>query len=114
MSPTEQTEQAEQTELEKTWHIAGWCKAIGVSQQLFYLWCRQGRGPHRVKLGSRMTIVRESPAAYLNRMGAESPAPAPSRPPRPPAAVQPSPAPKAATKARTRPRAPATGLALVK
>jgi hypothetical protein len=50
------------------WCPRPWCDVVGFSdQQLFLLW-RRGEGPYFVRLGPRLTIVTESPQAFLARM----------------------------------------------
>ena len=67
------------------WRIAQWCEATGISDQMVYILWREERGPYRTKVGRRLTIIRESPSDYLQRMALEPPPPvrpakAPARP----------------------------------
>jgi hypothetical protein len=63
------------------WRIADWRRAVGVSDQMLFIFWREGRGPHRVKLGKRLVIIVESPSDYLQRMAETPPPPSQPKPP---------------------------------
>jgi hypothetical protein len=73
------------------WRISAWCRLAAINEQMFHLLTRQGKGPHRTKLGKRLVVVTESPQAFLVRMAAENASPA--RPPRPTVPAEQAPAP---------------------
>jgi hypothetical protein len=58
------------------YRIADFCKATAISDQMIFLLWREGRGPNRVKVGRRLTVITEQPEAFLKRL-AETPPPRP-------------------------------------
>jgi predicted DNA-binding transcriptional regulator AlpA len=49
------------------WRVSPWCRAVGISRSTYYE-LQNDRAPQAVIVG-RMRIIRESPAAWLSRVG---------------------------------------------
>jgi len=59
------------SEIEKklAYSVHDFCAATGISRAFLYDLWRQGRGPKRIHIGSRVLISHEAALAWLNQEG---------------------------------------------
>lgn len=48
-----------------TWSVAAFCRAAGISKNLFYALARQGEAPPLTRVGKRTLILQETGRAWL-------------------------------------------------
>lgn len=48
-----------------TWSVAAFCRAAGISKNLFYALARQGEAPPLTRIGKRTLILQETGRAWL-------------------------------------------------